>query len=313
MKKLMFLMAGFALFGCGDEEDAKQRYVEDVFETVTVTSSVKYGANAQLIGHSKDLLMDIYEPEGDGHAQRPAIVLAHGGAFILGHRSDLDELCEAYAKKGYVAVTIDYRLINDVFIDTDTAFSEGVVLAIGDMKAAIRYLRDNALNDNEYGIDPDRIFAGGVSAGAVIANHVGYLDDGEVMPTYLREHLDNHGGIEGNTNDIGASSSVSGVVSFSGSLFDKNWMDVNDPPLFAVHEEFDPIVPCGFDASDAFPFEIFGYGGCSLSEQATEVGLLHEFIFLEGSNEHVNYLGEETATAMINSSAEFLAAVISSL
>ena len=56
------------------------------------------------------LLMDIYQPYNDPMAARPFMVLVHGGSFLQGNKSDLEETCRAFARKGYVAVSIQYRL-----------------------------------------------------------------------------------------------------------------------------------------------------------------------------------------------------------
>jgi hypothetical protein len=55
-----------------------QRYLTPQFSTVKVTKNVKYGAN---LGYnssflsSEDLLMDVYEPDGDTVTNRPVIIL----------------------------------------------------------------------------------------------------------------------------------------------------------------------------------------------------------------------------------------------
>ena len=310
----LLLISGLFFYSCSDDpEISSTRYVDDIFTDVLETSNVQYGENQSLIGIDKNLFLTVYEPEGDILDRRPAIVLAHGGAFISGSKGSLEELCVSYAKKGFVAITIDYRLIDDRFISDIEGFSEGVVLALGDMKAAIRFIRNDAQTVNTYGIDPDVIFAGGVSAGAIMANHIGFLEETDEIPDYLLAHINNHGGFEGNTNDLNVSSEVSGIVSFSGSLFLEDWIDADEPPIFMVHEELDPIVPCGFDTSDAFPFDIFGYGGCSLSDKAQEVGVKSELIFYDGVEAHVDYLQNDDSEAVINSSAQFLAEIISEL
>ncbi len=299
------------LYSCSDDSGlVGTRYVDDLFGEVDEIFDVKYGENAGLIGTTRDLTLTVFQPQGDVETSRPALVLAHGGAFVSGTKLSIRELCEAYAKKGYVAITIDYRLINDPSVNDSVAFSEGVVLTLGDMKAAIRFIRNDAQTVNTYGIDPDMIFAGGVSAGAVMANHVGFMDETDDIPDYLLEHINTHGGFEGNSNDIDVSSEVSGVISFSGSLFREDWIDSNDPPVFFVHEELDPIVPCGYEASDVFPFAILAHGACNLHDKAQDIGIESEFIFFDGLDTHVEYLQDENAESVINSSAEFLASII---
>ena len=60
--------------------------------------------------------MDIYQPTGDNVTHRPLVILAHGGSFVNGTRSSdypITALCADLAHKGYVTVSIDYRLIDN--------------------------------------------------------------------------------------------------------------------------------------------------------------------------------------------------------
>lgn len=313
MKKTIYILLLSVVISCDQNEDLPTRYVDDVFSEVAVSKDILYGNNTAFNGFSNvDLFLDVYHPLNDVETNRPTIVLAHGGAFVSGQKEDLEEVCMAYAKKGYVAVSASYRLMNiasilNGAISDSVQFSEGVVMAIADIRAAIRYIRNDALNQNTFGVDPERVFVGGISAGAIIANHIGFMNISDRIPDYLQNHLDNNGGFEGNSNDLAESSQINGVLSFSGSLSRINWMTADDPPIFMVHEEFDEIVPCDYSASDIFPFEVLAYGACDIQPQAGEVGIDHQFIFIEGSNEHVGYAGDEVLFEdLINQSALFL-------
>jgi acetyl esterase/lipase len=126
--------------------------------------------------------MDIYQPDGDTYAARPLIILAHGGSFIGGSKTDdatVVELCNRFAKRGYVTASINYRLgtlIN--LVSSDSTVPMGIVVkAISDGKAAIRYFMKDAATTNTYKIDTNNIFVGGNSAGAVLYMHVLYLSN----------------------------------------------------------------------------------------------------------------------------------------
>jgi len=56
--------------------------------------------------------MDIYQPTGDIETARPLIIWAHGGSFQSGTSADADvvALSQAFAKKGFVCASINYRL-----------------------------------------------------------------------------------------------------------------------------------------------------------------------------------------------------------
>lgn len=316
MKKVVGVLMIVILAGCGDDDGVTgTRFVDDIFGEVDVTTDVRYGANAALVGNSRDLYLDVYEPSGDADLERPLLVLAHGGSFISGTKTTIKDLCIAYAKKGYVVASIGYRLINDLTISDSVAFSEGVVLTIADMRAAIRYLRNDAQTTNTYDVDADMIFAGGVSAGAIMANHIGYLDETDAaIPDYLLDHINTHGGFEGNTNDISVSSEVNGVISFSGSLFRDTWITSDDPPIFMVHEDGDQVVPCNYEATDVFPFPILAYGSCELQSALEAANVANQFVLIEDSDAHVGYFSEGvddgTAKEIIDLSAAFLNKII---
>ena len=94
-----------------------------------------------------------------------------GGSYIGGSRtsSDIVEICTRYAKMGYVAAAIDYRLTTElIFLANETTAYKAAAKGIHDLKGAIRYFRMNDVLYNDYKIDTDRIYAGGVSAGCLL-------------------------------------------------------------------------------------------------------------------------------------------------
>src|SRR3954447_25998633 len=86
------------------------------------------------------------------NARLPAIVCIHGGGFRAGERAGWNDRCKKLAERGYVAVTVTYRLAPQYQFPA----------AVQDVKAAVRWLRANA---GKYHIDPDRIGTVGDSAG----------------------------------------------------------------------------------------------------------------------------------------------------
>ncbi len=194
------------------------RYLNQIFTSVDSVKDVQYGQASTLGGKTQNLLMDIYEPLGDTLVLRPLIIMAHGGSFISGDRTQTAEFCIDFAKRGYVCANIEYRLI-DFWLTDSIGMAEAVVMAINDMRAAVRYFREDAANSNKYGITSDHIFVAGVSAGAIMANHLGFLDPGDEIPGYLQAIFVKHGGFEGNSSDnTQYSSEVQGVINYSGGL-----------------------------------------------------------------------------------------------
>src|SRR5260221_1574339 len=90
----------------------------------------------------------------------PAVVCIHGGGFRAGDRKGWDAFCRKLADRGYVAVTVTYRL----------APKYQFPAAVYDVKAAVQWLRANAA---KYRIDPARIGVTGGSAGGHLAQFLG--------------------------------------------------------------------------------------------------------------------------------------------
>jgi acetyl esterase/lipase len=111
------------------------------------------------------LELDMARPK-DAQGRLPAIVCIHGGGFRAGNRQHHDRLCLQLAGRGYVAVTVTYRL----------APAHPFPAAVHDVKSAVRWLRANAA---KYAIDPERIGATGDSAGGHLALFLGLTADVE--------------------------------------------------------------------------------------------------------------------------------------
>lgn len=222
------------------------RYVADVFTTATKTT-VTFGSNKNSAGTTVNLKMDIYTPDGDAFTARPVLILAHGGSFINGARADMDAVCRQFAKKGYVTATIEYRLwpLFVLGIPDSLKIMDVVCKSIGDFKCAVRWFREEAAGANSYKIDPNRILLGGYSAGAVAAMHTAQLGTDDAVPAFLQAAIDANGGFEGNTgspSNLTFSSDTRAVVSLSGGLYKKNWIDANDKPFISFHGVMDDVV-----------------------------------------------------------------------
>ncbi|MCH2042560.1 MAG: T9SS type A sorting domain-containing protein [Saprospiraceae bacterium] len=297
------------------------RYRTTVFSDVDTTLAVKFGENTTIAGTFQELFMDIYEPAGDVVTDRPAIILAFGGSFISGDRSQLSTLCDNFARQGYVCSCIDYRLYDGALFPfpDSTVMVDEVVKSVSDMKAAIRYLRKDAATVDSFGIDADYIFVGGASAGAITALHTAYLgaSDSSNIPSFIQTAIDNNDGFEGNStidsmDYINYSSDVQGVINYSGALARSVWITNDQTPVFSVHDDADPIVPYGqgFAALSAGPFTIniiYMEGSFEIEEELDSATFNHELITIPNSTGHVSYLGDPVwEDSVLTSSSEFL-------
>ncbi|MCE7924403.1 MAG: T9SS C-terminal target domain-containing protein [Haliscomenobacteraceae bacterium CHB4] len=285
---LFLLLANLSTLSAQNPGCDGSRYKDDVFTSVKKTT-VNYGANTNQLNQQINLAIDIYEPEGDNLSARPVVILAHGGSFIFGDKGDMKKWCELLAKKGYIAASVQYRLYPFFvlgFPDSIKIFDQAV-RAISDMKAAVRFFRDDADNSNLFRADADNIFIGGYSAGAVAALHAGFLDSADVVPSFIQNAIDANGGLNGNTGTASNQaypSFIKAVVNMSGGLYRSDWVDIHDVPVVSIHGTADETVPfvSGLAAGLAF------LEGSSLVHQKAEsVGLLHNLHPVPGGG-HTN-------------------------
>jgi acetyl esterase/lipase len=191
-----------------------RRYLDPVFDEVDADRDVLYRETTDSSGNPVQLRLDIYRPRGDTATKRPATVWMHGGFFRGGDKSSMSDWATESARYGQVGVSISYRVRPDA--DTWREMYLASLDAYDDATAAVEWLRRHA---DEYGIDPDAIFAGGFSAGAVTALNLAYLP-GQRGP---------------------ATSLVAAAIPNSGLLYTAP--ERGEPPTIAFHGTTDGILP----------------------------------------------------------------------
>ncbi len=271
------------------------RYVWEIFSSVNSIPDIQYGANDDYEGNSQDLFVDFYEPTGDTLAERPLVILAHGGFFISGDRTaaDIVGFCEGLARRGYACASLQYRLGVGLSEVDSAGFSKAVVRGVQDAKAAVRFFRANG---ESYGIDTAQIFLGGTSAGGVLAVHYAYLQNTDLSPDWINTLIDELGGLEGNSGNPGYSTRINGVVSYAGAFKDINWMGPRAVPVASTHGTEDAVVPYGFGMVTYVVIPVVleipittMYGSSALHEELDDRGIDNEFWSFEGAG-HVPHL-----------------------
>ncbi len=108
---------------------------------------------------------DLYVPAGAGPGTppRPVIVMAHGGGYVAGDRSELGDAAKAAAAHGYQVLNISYDLSAPRW-----------PRQVQQVDAAIDYVRAQGVAQ---GIDPARVALLGDSAGAGLVLDAGLLGD----------------------------------------------------------------------------------------------------------------------------------------
>ncbi len=265
------------------------RYLDDLFD-VEVSYGIQYGENVNeefLFGneYTQTLYMDVYEPVGDSLDDRPVIFFMFGGSFVGGSRDSgyMVELCNRYASKGYVAVSIDYRLSPNLIFGANAQDAyRAVIKGIHDLKAAIRYFRMNDEGSDDFKIDSDRIFVGGVSAGAIASLNAVYIsDESEALSLVSQDYLDSVGGLEGSSGNPGYSSEAHGIVNFCGAIGDPAWIDEGDIPIVNMHGDQDSTVPYDDSLVTLFGLNVQVFGSYIINETMNDLGnysLLHTYV-----------------------------------
>jgi para-nitrobenzyl esterase len=245
------------------EGPAPLRYRDDVFTGVTRTNDITYGSAIDQTGATVSLELDLYQPTGDTVTSRPAIVWVHGGSFAQGTKRspELVEEANYFARKGFVSVSIEYRLV-DGGCTGEVPVSvciTAIIQARQDAQTAVRFLRAEA---DTYRIDPTRIAIGGTSAGAMTALNVGYTPEDPGPGAHQ-----------------GFDSSVRAVQSLSGSQLASGPINAGDAPALLFHGTADVVVPYAWAESTV--------------QLAQDAGLIAVLRSWEG-DEHVPYVQHRT-------------------
>lgn len=214
-------------------DDAKVKTENDIVYTTAGGSSLK---------------LDMARPaEGDGPF--PAVLVIHGGGWRAGNKADSRGALAEFARRGYVAVSPQYRFApKDVF-----------PAQVHDVKAAVRWLKSHA---KDYKVDTDHVGAVGFSAGGHLSLMLGLTGPSD--------------GLEGETSEGAPDSRVHAVVNYfgptdlaapnipefsrglvrdflGGSASEKpevaakaspmSFLSKDDAPILTFHGTKDPLVP----------------------------------------------------------------------
>jgi len=265
---------GFVLWADGSA--AQELYLDPQFG-FTRTSDVLFASKP--VGDPAvdlDLYLELFQPTDPSAPQpAPTVILVHGGGFVSGDRNNatLIELCEKLADRGYVCVSIDYRLAGDDPV-IGPAFSvienlasnvsggatpQAVAASVEDSIAAYQYLVANRVS---LGVDPQRMAIGGSSAGGTAAFLAGNLlpDIGVLPHDALKSVLTMWGG-------FGANFGV--------------FIEADDPRLILLHGDEDEVSP--IENVNA------------LAEAAAEASLLNEIYILTGFKHGFNIFTRQVA------------------
>lgn len=168
-KKISVLLIGALCFsllaGCGAKEEEKTYEKQEKASL----SGISYASEAET------QVCDVYLPERTEPV--PVIIVVHGGGFAFGDQGMpiIQPVIDKGLENGYAVVSVDYRKSNEATFPA----------ALGDVKAAVRYVRANA---ERWGVDADRIAIWGESAGAYLSLMTALTPDVEELNADVTEN-----------------------------------------------------------------------------------------------------------------------------
>ncbi len=318
------------IFLCTSKLFAQCDYSPGQFQ-ITSEKKLLYGILPDYQNKQDSLFLDIYYPIGSPESQKPLVIWAFGGGFFQGAREDFASVCENLASRGILSATIDYRLGFDGPYPTlgpPFSYDPAEIVRAGyrgatDMKGAIRFLKDKA---NQYGIDINRVWLGGASAGSVVALNAAFLDlesekpkeVGDISPIGTKSRLD-LGPIEGVLNQNGQNSSVQGVFNIFGALLDTLEISpTNKIAVFSYHQTQDPVVPCEAK-TPYYNYSFIGanypivYGTCVITDRLNHIGMdpLYYESWIYPGNQHATHNDDAVINFFIEQAKPFLCKTIS--
>ncbi|MBL4884088.1 MAG: alpha/beta hydrolase fold domain-containing protein [Planctomycetaceae bacterium] len=207
-----------------------------------------------------DLLINIFLPENVKQGeQRPAIVFFFGGGWVGGAPTQFYPHSRYLADRGIVAFSAEYRI--------KSKHKTSPFECVEDGKSAIRWVRENAARWN---IDPNRIAAGGGSAGGHVASSTSLISGLDAKDENLKVRSTPDAMVLFNpVVDTTATGWVAGhkrLGDRSNELSSIHYINANTPATILFHGTADTAVP--FENVERFQklmktqhnrCELFGY------------------------------------------------------
>ena len=246
-----------SLVGFATAQSCCGNHLEEEFPSVFTRDSVYALAQETYSGTLVNLSLRIYDTQENTCTKRPLLILVHGGAFGGGSYTQMSELANRFAKRGYLVISAGYRIgfaSAGALCPADTSeLIRAWYRGMQDIRSSIRWAK---ARHNSLRIDTNLVFLSGWSAGAYISSGIAFLNLPQEKPvqTYAIEDIASNGNLfqrpdlgppEGLSNLNGSSDDIAGFASFSGAfLFPENIPQGNKPAsLFFNNRQDDYNVP----------------------------------------------------------------------
>jgi acetyl esterase/lipase len=238
----------------------------------------------------RPLTLDLYRPASTSTPQ-PLVIYVHGGGWQSGHTrhsgafENWPGVLASIAARGYIVASLEYRLSGEAPFPA----------AIQDVKAAIRWLRTNAVR---YSIDPQRAVIWGGSAGGQLAALAGMSCGAQALEPPAEASTAGSAPANSNaTTTKPVSDCVQGVVAWYG-IFDFSTLTGQSGASGAVS-------PAAADSAPA------RYLGCALSKcTSAALGAASPATYVDAGDPPVLLIhGVDDHTVPVKQSRDFLAAL----
>lgn len=282
MKRTLIVLSTTALFfiSCQKQSNVAPPHIVTPPHELVNQKDISYGKGLDYSGQEVAAYhtLDIYFPPGAANDKRyPLFFYIHAGGFLIGDKGtpDASDICNDFAKAGYVAVSVNYRLgyPNSGNPGDCTAKrsdqQKAIYRALQDANAAMRFVINKA---DEYGIDKNNIFAGGASAGAITALNMVYCTQAycnSQLPGIEQEL----GGLSNSVNSITQNFTIKGVSNGWGVISDSTLITAsNAVPTISFHGTDDNVCPPDnghFLSCSNYPA---AYGSINIHRQLSRLG-----------------------------------------
>jgi hypothetical protein len=255
MRIILFFLIILNLPLIAQEDCFGPRYKHQVFRTEKIIPNINFGKSRKNeFGRSFILVADLYEPKDDTLNLRPVIFLIHGGAHVevplLNRKSpDIVALAKDLAKRGYVVISPEYRLIQDFINPTPyKTFIKALYHSIFDIQDAFCYFVESYHNGNPYKIDINRVFIGGVSSGALITTQSLLLNDISELDPLSKQYLEeveiyNKRSYQEILDNKFCGANILGALCLSTILFDTSIIKQTSNSWLFSHDKSDKVTP----------------------------------------------------------------------
>jgi acetyl esterase/lipase len=276
-----------------------KRFTQDVVYTqaqLRADTGVIYGQDTTWKGDLITLKMDIYQPKPllDTNSKHPFIIMMHGGAFSIGTRQITDTICKEFARRGFVAASIDYRLGWKCTTADTLSYVKAAYRAMQDLHAAMRFITANAAL---YRIDTAWMFAGGQSAGSATVLGLVYTSQAEINAAYPQIPVQ-LGNLNHADNTLTNTFTLKGIFNNWGSLEKPFYDNADALPMVSFHGDADSTVNidsakelnCVTQHTQQLPWAL---GSRALHNRLAAIGVCSDLTVLIGGG-HGVFAGDST-------------------